>query len=102
MRLTSSHDSCGKLVAIGKKRERTATEVVAVGTAYQRWGTSMQHDERNAQGCPLRNQTGAASIKDFAAIIARLSPDLRRAFEDERKRQHDEVVAYVARYGYRT
>lgn len=44
----------------------------------------MDTNEKNEFGCPLRNQTGANAIKDFAAIIAGLSPELRAAFEVER------------------
>ena len=62
----------------------------------------MERNETNRYGCPLRNQTGATSVKNFAAIVDRLSPDLRKAFEDERRRQHDEYQAYIARHGYRT
>jgi hypothetical protein len=38
----------------------------------------------NQFGCPLQEQTGRDAIKDFDAIIARLSPDQRQAFERER------------------
>lgn len=62
----------------------------------------MNHQERNAHGCPLRNQTGESSINNFVAILDRLSPELRRAFEDERRQRRAEYEQHVKRFGYRT
>lgn len=62
----------------------------------------MKNQELNAHGCPLRNQNGDSSIKNFAAIIDRLSPELRRAFEDERRQRRAEYEQHVKRFGYRT
>jgi|HigsolmetaAR202D_1030399.scaffolds.fasta_scaffold00038_38 hypothetical protein len=44
----------------------------------------MNTKRHNQYGCPLQGQTGRDAIKDFDAIIARLSPDQRQAFERER------------------
>lgn len=44
----------------------------------------MNTKHHNQYGCPLQEQTGRDAIKDFDAIIARLSPDQRQAFERER------------------
>ncbi len=38
----------------------------------------MHPDAQKACGCPLRNQTGIVAIRDFDAILASLSPELRR------------------------
>ncbi len=59
-------------------------------------------DEKNEYGCPFRNQSGAAAIKDFAGILARLSPDLRAAFEAERAARQAEFEAYIQKHGYQT
>lgn len=62
----------------------------------------MQQDQHNEHGCPLRNQTGAAAVKDFAAIIARLPPEQYAAFEAERDERQSEYEQFVAAYGYHT
>lgn len=62
----------------------------------------MHQDEQNEYGCPIRNQTGIATIKNFTALVEQLSPDLREAFEAERKERREEYDTYVAEYGYRT
>lgn len=62
----------------------------------------MEREERDERGCPLRNQTGPVGVKHFAAVIERLSPELRAAFETERAARQAELDAYVAQYGYAT
>lgn len=62
----------------------------------------MNPKDYNARGCPLRNQTGESAVKNFVAILERLPPELRRAFEAERQQRRAEYDQYVARYGYRT
>ena len=62
----------------------------------------MEREEREERGCPLRNQTGAAAVKHFAALLERLSPELRSAFEAERAARQAELETYVAQYGYAT
>lgn len=54
----------------------------------------MYKDETNEHGCPLRNQTGAAAIRNFIDIIAALSPELRAAFEAERAARQAELESY--------
>ena len=39
----------------------------------------------NDKGCPLYNQTGDVAVKHFALLIARLPPELRVAYERERR-----------------
>lgn len=46
---------------------------------------------RNAHGCPLLNQAGADGIRDFARLLAALSPEERAAFERERRARRAEV-----------
>jgi len=62
----------------------------------------MKAYDTNEQGCPLNNQTGRDAIKDFDAILARLSPDQRRAFERERAERLADLWATLTppRYGY--
>lgn len=62
----------------------------------------MYRDEQNQPGCPLRNQTGAAGVQNFAFILQQLTPELRAAFEAERTARQAELDAYVAQYGYRS
>lgn len=62
----------------------------------------MYQNEQNEFGCPLRNQSGPAAIKDFSAVLAQLSPDLRAAFEVERATRKAEIDQFVERQGYRT
>jgi len=42
------------------------------------------------------------AIKNFDALIERLSPDQRDAFEAERTEREDELDRYVAQFGYQT
>lgn len=58
--------------------------------------------ERNEFGCALRFQTGASAVKQFAAVVANLPPDMRAAFESERAARQAELEAYVKAHGYRT
>jgi len=58
--------------------------------------------QQDQQTCPLRFQTGAMAIKNFDALIERLSPDQRDAFEAERTEREDELDRYVAQFGYQT
>lgn len=53
-------------------------------------------NETNEYGCPLCGQTGAVGVQNFDAIIARLAPDLRAAFEAERVVRQDELEHYRA------
>ncbi len=65
-------------------------------------GLIVYENDQNEYGCPLRHQTGAQGVNDFAALIARLSPEQRAAFESERAQRQDELDGYIARYGYQT
>jgi hypothetical protein len=56
----------------------------------------MYQNETNEYGCPLCDQTGAAAVQNFDAIIARLAPDLRAAFEVERAACQAELDSYLA------
>ncbi len=56
----------------------------------------MYQNETNEYGCPLCEQTGAVGVQNFDAIIARLAPDLRAAFEAERAACQAELDSYVA------
>jgi hypothetical protein len=56
----------------------------------------MYQNETNEYGCPLCEQTGAVGVQDFDAIIARLAPDLRAAFEAERAACQAELDSYLA------
>jgi hypothetical protein len=56
----------------------------------------MYQNETNEYGCPLCDQTGAAGVQNFNAIIARLAPDLRAAFEAERAACQAELDGYLA------
>ncbi|HEU5015198.1 MAG TPA: hypothetical protein VFT66_21925 [Roseiflexaceae bacterium] len=58
--------------------------------------------ERNEFGCALRFQTGANAVKNFAAVVANMSPELRAAFEAERAARQAELDSYVEAHGYRT
>jgi len=62
----------------------------------------MHPDEQNACGCPLRNQTGIVAIRDFDAILASLSPELRAAFAQERAARQAESDGIIAINGYHT
>jgi hypothetical protein len=59
-------------------------------------------DTENEHGCPIRFQTGQQGIKNFEAIISRLAPEQRAAFETERSERQDELESFVAAYGYNT
>ncbi len=56
----------------------------------------MYQNETNEYGCPLLDQAGAAGVQNFDAIIARLAPDLRAAFESERTACQAELDSYLA------
>ncbi|MEO7909895.1 MAG: hypothetical protein ABIV47_09615 [Roseiflexaceae bacterium] len=55
----------------------------------------MYKNETNEYGCPLLNQTGGAGVQNFEAIIARLAPDLRAAFDAERMACQAELDHYL-------
>ena len=55
----------------------------------------MYQNETNEYGCPLCAQTGAVGVQNFDAIIARLTPDLRAAFEIERAACQAELDSYL-------
>jgi hypothetical protein len=59
-------------------------------------------DGQNEYGCPIRFQTGAQGIQNFEALIKRLAPDQRAAFETERAEREAEIEAYVEAHGYNT
>lgn len=56
----------------------------------------MYENGTNEYGCPLCDQTGAVGVQNFDAIIARLAPDLRAAFEAERAACQAELDSYLA------
>src|SRR5689334_6523594 len=56
----------------------------------------MYENETNEYGCPLCDQTGAMGVKNFDAIVGRLAPDLRAAFEAERAACQAELDNYLA------
>jgi hypothetical protein len=56
----------------------------------------MYQNETNEYGCPLCDQTGVVGVQNFETIIARLSPDLRAAFDAERAACQAELDAYLA------
>ncbi len=56
----------------------------------------MYHNDTNQYGCPLCEQTGVVGVQNFDAIIARLAPDLRAAFEAERAACQAELDHYLA------
>jgi hypothetical protein len=56
----------------------------------------MYQNETNEYGCPLCDQTGVVGVQNFDAIIARLTPDLRSAFEAERAACQAEIDSYFA------
>ena len=55
----------------------------------------MYQNEINEYGCPLCDQTGSMGVQNFEAIIARLAPDLRAAFEAERAACQAELDRYL-------
>lgn len=72
------------------------------GSSGRSAGRAGRDDEQNEFGCPLRYQSGAAAVKDFAGVLARLSPELRAAFEAERAARQAELDQYVRTCGYHT
>lgn len=65
-------------------------------------GMTMDKQHTNELGCPLRDQSGALAVKDFARVLGSLSADLRAAFEKERALMQRELDTFVAANGYRT
>jgi len=66
----------------------------------------MYQDNMNEYGCPLFEQSGRAGIRDFDAIVARLAPELRLAFEAERaacrlEMKHGSAAGSLERWEYR-
>lgn len=59
-------------------------------------------NEHNQFGCPFRNQSGVSAVKNFAAILASLSPDLHAAFASERAVRQAEFDEYAATYDSQT
>jgi hypothetical protein len=55
----------------------------------------MYVDERNEYGCPLRDQSGADAVRNFADIIDSWSAELRAAFEEARAAHRQELEALV-------
>ena len=64
--------------------------------------STIDTSERNAQGCPLRSQTGDDAVLDFQAILDSLPAGLRAAFGAERVERAREMDDFVAMHGYRT
>ncbi len=62
----------------------------------------MHPDAQKACGCPLRNQTGIVAIRDFDAILASLSPELRAAFAQERAARQAEIDGILVTNGCQT
>ena len=62
----------------------------------------MYPNDVNASGCPLRNQQGAASVIDFEAMLERLSPEMRSAFDAERAERQAELNEYLVTHAYAT
>ena len=62
----------------------------------------MDHDEQNVFGCPLRNQRGDDGVHSFDAIVECLSPELRAAFEAERRERQTELDSYLTMHPYST
>ena len=56
----------------------------------------MYQNDLNEYGCPLRDQTGSVGVRNFDAVVARLEPDLRAAFEAERAARRAELEHYLA------
>jgi phage terminase Nu1 subunit (DNA packaging protein) len=59
-------------------------------------------DDMYESGCPLRNQHGAVSLIDFDAILERLPPEQRAAFEAERAERQAELTRHLATHAYAT
>ncbi len=55
----------------------------------------MYQDEKNEYGCSLQNQKGSMGVQDFDAIVERLSPALRAAFEAERAARWAELERFA-------
>jgi hypothetical protein len=75
------------LIQVGMQTEASVA-AGGRGAVYQ--------DDKNEYGCSLRDQTGSAAVKNFEAIIASLSPELRAAFETERAARLAELESYLA------
>jgi len=56
----------------------------------------MYENEQNQYGCSLRNQSGRMAVRDFDAIVERLSPELRAAFIAERAARYAELHNFLA------
>jgi hypothetical protein len=56
----------------------------------------MYQDEKNEYGCPLHYQSGRIAVRDFQAVVERLSPGLRAAFETERAARLVELAFILA------
>ena len=67
---------CGK-----NARTKAAVRTIA---AIQEEVPAMYQDQKNEYGCPLHHQSGSMAVRDFDAIVERLPPELRAAFEAER------------------
>jgi hypothetical protein len=63
---------------------------------------NVYQDIQNQYGCPIRFQSGPQGITNFEAIISRLEPEQRAAFENERAERQAELDEYVEAYGYQT
>jgi hypothetical protein len=57
-----------------------------------------EHDRRLSK-CPLWNQTGEMAIRNFAALIESLPPELRAAFERERRELQAELDTMTSSLG---
>jgi hypothetical protein len=53
-------------------------------------------DEKNEYGCSLYNQSGRMGVRDFDAIVERLSPELQAAFKAERTARWAELESFLA------
>jgi hypothetical protein len=53
-------------------------------------------DEKNEYGCLLHNQSGRMGVRDFDAIVERLSPELQAAFKAERAARWAELESFLA------
>ena len=56
----------------------------------------MGEQDRRLSKCPLWNQTGEMAIRNFAALIESLPPELRAAFERERRELQAELDAMTS------
>jgi hypothetical protein len=53
-------------------------------------------NDKNDYGCPLYDQSGSMAVRDFDAIVAQLSPELRATFEAERVARQVEIAWFRA------